>query len=167
MKTISITTPVSAKDISNMSEGDKVLISGYIYMARDAAHKKMIESLNNNEELPFDVSNQVIYYAGPCPNKPGQVIGSCGPTTSYRMDAYTPTLLNLGLKVMIGKGERSLEVVESIKKNGAVYLGATGGAGALLAKSIKSQEIIAYDDLGAEALRKLYVEDFPAIVLVK
>lgn len=167
MKTISITTPVSAEDISNMSEGDKVLISGYIYMARDAAHKRMTEALDNNEQLPFDVTNQVIYYAGPCPNKPGQVIGSCGPTTSYRMDAYTPALLDLGLKVMIGKGERSKEVVASIKKNGAVYLGATGGAGALLAKSIKSQEIIAYDDLGAEALRKLYVEDFPAIVLVK
>ncbi|MBR4030918.1 MAG: Fe-S-containing hydro-lyase [Clostridia bacterium] len=167
MKTIPIKTPVSKEDVEKMSTGDKVLISGYIYMARDAAHKRMIETLNKGDNLPFDVSNQVIYYAGPCPNKPGQVIGSCGPTTSYRMDAYTPTLLDLGLKVMIGKGERSEDVVTSIKKNGAVYLGATGGAGALLAKSIKSQEIIAYDDLGAEALRKLYVEDFPAIVLVK
>ena len=162
-----LTLPLTKSGLKNLKSGDTVLITGTIYTARDAAHKRMTEEYEKSGKFPIDLNGQIIYYAGPCPNKPGQVIGSCGPTTSYRMDAYTPTLLNLGLKVMIGKGERSLEVVESIKKNGAVYLGATGGAGALLAKSIKSQEIIAYDDLGAEALRKLYVEDFPAIVLVK
>lgn len=167
METVKLTTPITKQDIQQLKAGMKVLVTGYIYMARDAAHKRMIEALHRGENLPFEVENQTIYYAGPCPNKPGQVIGSCGPTTSCRMDAYAPTLLDLGLTVMIGKGERSAEVLDSIHKNGALYLGATGGAGALLAKSIKSQEIIAYEDLGAEALRKLYVEDFPAIVLVK
>ncbi len=167
METVKLKTPITKEDIKGLKYGMKVLITGYIYMARDAAHKRMIEALQKGENLPFEVKNQTIYYAGPCPNKPGQVIGSCGPTTSCRMDAYAPTLLDLGLSCMIGKGERSEEVLASISNNGAVYLGATGGAGALLAKSIKSQEIIAYEDLGAEALRKLYVEDFPAIVLVK
>ncbi len=167
METVRLNTPISKEDIKLLKCGMKVLITGYIYMARDAAHKRMIEALQKGEKLPFEVENQTIYYAGPCPNKPGQVIGSCGPTTSCRMDAYAPTLLDLGLTVMIGKGERNQEVLQSIAKNGALYLGATGGAGALLAKSIKSQEIVAYEDLGAEALRKLYVEDFPAIVLVK
>lgn len=167
METVRLKTPVTKNDISRLEKGTKVLITGYVYMARDAAHKRMIEALEKGEKLPFDLKDQVIYYAGPCPDKPGQIIGSCGPTTSQRMDVYTPTLLDLGLSVMIGKGERSETVVSSIKRNNAVYLGATGGAGALLAKSIKAQEIIAYNDLGAEALRKLYVEDFPAIVLVK
>ena len=166
METATLKTPLSKTDVSSLKPGMKVYLTGYIYMARDAAHKRMIESLKKGEPLPFDVKDQVIYYAGPCPNKPGQVIGSCGPTTSCRTDAYAPYLLDLGLSAMIGKGERSEEVVASIHKNGATYLGATGGAGALLAKCIKSQEIIAYEDLGAEALRKLYVENFPAIVLI-
>ena len=167
METVKLKTPVTKEDILKLEAGMKVLITGEIYMARDAAHKRMIEALDKGEKLPFDLKDQTIYYAGPCPNKPGQVIGSCGPTTSCRMDAYAPRLLDLGLSVMIGKGERSDEVVASTKKNGAVYLGATGGAGALLAKAIKAQEVLAYEDLGAEALRKLYVEDFPAIVLIK
>ena len=167
MKTVKLNTPVTKADIAQLEVGTKVLITGYIFMARDAAHKRIIEALHNGEKLPFELKEQVIYYAGPCPEKPGQVIGSCGPTTSCRMDAYAPELLDLGLSVMIGKGERSDKVVSSIRKNGAMYLGATGGAGALLAKSVKSQEILAYDDLGAEALRKLYVENFPAIVLIK
>lgn len=167
MKTVKLNTPVTKADIAQLEVGTKVLITGYIFMARDAAHKRMTEALHNGEKLPFELKEQVIYYAGPCPEKPGQVIGSCGPTTSCRMDSYAPELLELGLSVMIGKGERNDEVVSSIRKNGAMYLGATGGAGALLAKSVKSQEILAYDDLGAEALRKLYVENFPAIVLIK
>ncbi|MBQ7039882.1 MAG: Fe-S-containing hydro-lyase [Clostridia bacterium] len=167
METVKLTTPITKDTIKTLCAGTKVLITGDIYMARDAAHKRMTEALDNGEKLPFELKDQVIYYAGPCPNKPGQVIGSCGPTTSCRMDAYAPRLLDLGLSVMIGKGERNDEVIASTRKNGAMYLGATGGAGALLAKSIKAQEIIAYDDLGAEALRKLYVEDFPAIVLIK
>lgn len=167
METVKLSTPLSEKDILDLSAGTKVLITGYIYMARDAAHKRMTEAIDNGEQLPFDIKDQVIYYAGPCPNKPGQIIGSCGPTTSYRMDPYTPKLLELGLRGMIGKGERSDDVVASIKKNKSIYFAATGGAGALLAKCIKSQEIIAYADLGAEALRKLYVEDFPAIVIIK
>lgn len=167
METVKLKTPVTKEDILKLEAGMKVLITGEIYMARDAAHKRMIEALDKGEKLPFDLKDQTIYYAGPCPNKPGQVIGSCGPTTSCRMDAYAPRLLDLGLSVMIGKGERSDEVVASTKKNGAVYLGATGGAGALLSKAIKAQEVLAYEDLGAEALRKLYVEDFPAIVLIK
>lgn len=167
METVKLNTPVTKDDIAQLKVGTKVLITGYIYMARDAAHKRMTEALKRGETLPFELKDQVIYYAGPCPEKPGQVIGSCGPTTSCRMDAYAPELLDLGLSVMIGKGERNDEVVSSIRKNGAMYLGATGGAGALLAKAIKEQEILAYEDLGAEALRKLRVENFPAIVLVK
>ena len=162
-----ISAPITKEQIADLKAGDYVYITGTIYTARDAAHKRMIEALQRGEKLPFEMENQTIYYAGPCPNKPGQVIGSCGPTTRCRLDAYAPTLLDLGLTVMIGKGERSAEVIDSIHKNGALYLGATGGAGALLAKSIKSQQVIAYEDLGAEALRKLYVEDFPAIVLEK
>lgn len=162
-----ITTPLTKADISNLEILDKVYITGTIYMARDAAHKRMYQAILDNKELPFDIKDQIIYYAGPCPAKEGQVIGSCGPTTSSRMDFYTPKLLELGLIGMIGKGERNEEVKKSIKSNGAVYFGATGGAGALLSKCIKKQEIIAYEDLGAEALRKLYVEDFPVTVLLK
>ena len=162
-----ITTPLNKSDISNFEILDKVYITGTIYMARDAAHKRMYQAILDNKELPFDIKDQIIYYAGPCPAKEGQVIGSCGPTTSSRMDFYTPKLLELGLIGMIGKGERNEEVKKSIKANDAVYFGATGGAGALLSKCIKKQEIIAYEDLGAEALRQLYVEDFPVTVLLK
>lgn len=167
MDTINIKTPISKSDIAKFNVGDKVLITGHIYMARDAAHKRMIETISKGEKLPFEIENQIIYYAGPCPAKPGEVIGSCGPTTSGRMDRYTPCLLDMGLLGMIGKGSRNNEVVSSINKNGAVYFGAIGGIGALLSEKIKSQQVIAYDDLGAEALRKLYVEDFPVTVLVK
>ncbi|MBO5454010.1 MAG: Fe-S-containing hydro-lyase [Clostridia bacterium] len=162
-----INTPLTGEVTSALQEGQRCYITGTVYMARDAAHKRMVEAVRRGEKFPFDIENQIIYFAGPCPAKPGAVIGSCGPTTSYRMDAYSPFLLDRGLKGMIGKGERNEEVTESIRKNKAVYFGATGGAGALLAKCIKSQEIIAYEDLGAEALRKLYVENFPVIVLIK
>ena len=163
----SLTLPCDLQQLKSLCAGDTLYLSGTVYTARDAAHKKMIEALDRGDTLPFDIKNQIIYYAGPCPAKPGEVIGSCGPTTSGRMDAYAPRLLELGLSGMIGKGERNEEVTASTIKNGAVYLGATGGAGALLAKAIKKQEIIAYEELGAEALRRLYVEDFPAIVLIK
>ena len=163
---IHITTPLTDEIISNLKSGDEVLISGTIYTARDAAHKKLIDSINSGESLPFDIKNAIIYYVGPSPKKPGDVIGSAGPTTSYRMDAYTPTLLDLGLKGMIGKGSRNKNVVESIKKNHAVYFAAIGGAGALISSTIKSSEVIAYEELGPEAVHKLTVEDFPAIVVL-
>ena len=163
---IHITTPLTDEIISNLKSGDEVLISGTIYTARDAAHKKLIDSINSGESLPFDIKNAIIYYVGPSPKKPGDVIGSAGPTTSYRMDAYTPTLLDLGLKGMIGKGSRNKNVVESIKKNHAVYFAAIGGAGALISSTIKSSEVKAYEELGPEAVHKLTVEDFPAIVVL-
>ena len=163
---IHITTPLTDEIISNLKSGDEVLISGTIYTARDAAHKKLVDSINSGESLPFDIKNAIIYYVGPSPKKPGDVIGSAGPTTSYRMDAYTPTLLDLGLKGMIGKGSRNKNVVESIKKNHAVYFAAIGGAGALISSTIKSSEIIAYEELGPEAVHKLTVENFPAIVVL-
>ena len=163
---IHITTPLTDEIISNLKSGDEVLISGTIYTARDAAHKKLVDSINSGESLPFDIKNAIIYYVGPSPKKPGDVIGSAGPTTSYRMDAYTPTLLDLGLKGMIGKGSRNKNVVESIKKNHAVYFAAIGGAGALISSTIKSSEVIAYEELGPEAVHKLTVEDFPAIVVL-
>lgn len=163
---IHITTPLTDEIISNLKSGDEVLISGTIYTARDAAHKKLVDSINSGENLPFDIKNAIIYYVGPSPKKPGDVIGSAGPTTSYRMDAYTPTLLDLGLKGMIGKGSRNKNVVESIKKNHAVYFAAIGGAGALISSTIKSSEVIAYEELGPEAVHKLTVEDFPAIVVL-
>ena len=163
---IHITTPLTDEIISNLKSGDEVLISGTIYTARDAAHKKLIDSISSGESLPFDIKNAIIYYVGPSPKKPGDVIGSAGPTTSYRMDAYTPTLLDLGLKGMIGKGSRNKNVVESIKKNHAVYFAAIGGAGALISSTIKSSEVIAYEELGPEAVHKLTVEDFPAIVVL-
>nr|MBP9500333.1 Fe-S-containing hydro-lyase [Acetoanaerobium sp.] len=155
---IHITTPLTDEIISNLKSGDEVLISGTIYTARDAAHKKLVDSINSGESLPFDIKNAIIYYVGPSPKKPGDVIGSAGPTTSYRMDAYTPTLLDLGLKGMIGKGSRNKNVVESIKKNHAVYFAAIGGAGALISSTIKSSEVIAYEELGPEAVHKLTVE---------
>lgn len=163
---IHITTPLTDEIISNLKSGDEVLISGTIYTARDAAHKKLIDSINSGESLPFDIKNTIIYYVGPSPKKPGDVIGSAGPTTSYRMDAYTPTLLDLGLKGMIGKGSRNKNVVESIKKNHAVYFAAIGGAGALISSTIKSSEVIAYEELGPEAVHKLTVKNFPAIVVL-
>ena len=163
---IHITTPLTDEIISNLKSGDEVLISGTIYTARDAAHKKLVDSINSGESLPFDIKNAIIYYVGPSPKKPGDVMGSAGPTTSYRMDAYTPTLLDLGLKGMIGKGSRNKNVVESIKKNHAVYFAAIGGAGALISSTIKSSEVIAYEELGPEAVHKLTVEDFPAIVVL-
>ncbi|MFC1713903.1 Fe-S-containing hydro-lyase [Candidatus Poribacteria bacterium] len=159
-------TPLTDDDVMKLRTGDRVLINGVIYTARDAAHKRMIELLDSGKELPFDVSGQIIYYAGPAPAKPGAVIGSCGPTTSYRMDPYTPRLIQLGLKGMIGKGTRSDEVKKAIVDNKCVYFAAIGGLGALLAKTIIEAEIIAYPDLGTEAIRRLVVKDFPAIVAI-
>mgnify|MGYP002647474785 CR=1 FL=1 len=163
---IRINTPLTHEAVKSLKSGDNVLISGEIYTARDSAHKRMITQLERGEKLPFEIKDKIIYYAGPTPAKPGQVIGSCGPTTSGRMDAFAPTLIRLGLTGMIGKGERSNEVVDAMKECGAVYFGAIGGAGALIAKSITSSEVIAYDDLGTEAVRRLTVKDFPAVVIV-
>ncbi len=159
-----ITTPLTEEVIEDLRAGDRVLITGYVYTARDAAHKRMLEEYEKTGKLPFDVKGQVIYYVGPTPPKPGQVIGSAGPTTAYRMDKYTPKLLELGLKGTIGKGYRTEPVKEALKKYKAVYFAAFGGTAALLSKHIKSAEIIAYEDLGTEAIRKLYFEDFPVIV---
>lgn len=161
-----ITSPVHEEELLKLKAGDRVLISGYIYTARDAAHKRLIDLLDQGKKLPIDVRNQIIYYAGPTPAKPGKVIGSAGPTTSGRMDSFTPKLLDMGLKCMIGKGARSEEVIKSIVKNKAVYFAAVGGAAALISKSIVECRVIAYEDLGSEAIRKLKVEKFPAIVVV-
>lgn len=167
MKTnLKINLPLTDEIISNLKAGDSVLLTGYIYTGRDAAHKRLIELLDSNKELPFDIKYQTIYYVGPAPAKPGYAIGPAGPTTSYRMDPYTPKLLDKGLKAMIGKGLRSNEVIDSMIKNNAVYLAAIGGAAALISKTIRTKEIICYEDLGAEAIYKLYVEDFPAIVVI-
>lgn len=152
--------------IKTLKAGDALLLSGTIYTARDAAHERMVADYKSGTSFPFDIKGQAIYYAGPCPAKPGEIIGSCGPTTSGRMDAYTPLLLDCGLKVMIGKGARNSDVLEAIKRNTAIYLGAIGGAGALICECIKKAEVIAYSDLGTEAIRKLYVEDFPVTVLI-
>ena len=161
-----LTMPLTEEMTRALHVGDNVRISGVIYTGRDAAHKRLCELLEQGRELPVDIKDAVIYYVGPAPAKPGQVIGSAGPTTSYRMDAYTPVLLDLGLKGMIGKGKRSAEVVEAMKRNGAVYFGAIGGCGALLAKCIKKAEVVAYEDLGAEAIRRLEVEDLPVVVVI-
>ncbi|MCI5623232.1 MULTISPECIES: Fe-S-containing hydro-lyase [Anaerostipes] len=161
-----LNVPAAEEELQNLNSGDYVYLSGTIYTARDAAHKRMFDSLNNNEDIPVSLENQFVYYLGPTPAKEGQVIGSAGPTTSSRMDKYTPTMLEQGLKGMIGKGKRSPEVIDSIVKNKAVYFAAVGGAGALLSKCIKDSEVIAYDDLGTEAIRKLRVEDFPVIVVI-
>ncbi len=160
-----LTTPLADGAVAELRSGDQVMISGVLYVARDAAHKLMIEAIGRGEPLPFDPNGQVIYYMGPSPAGPGRVIGSAGPTSSYRMDPYAEALLSLGLKGMIGKGERSQEVRELLRKYRAVYFGAIGGTGALLSRCIKEAEVIAYDDLGPEALRRLVVEDFPAIVV--
>lgn len=161
-----ITAPISKEVRESLKVGESVLISGVIYTARDAAHERMTRLYKEGQPFPIDLKDQVIYYAGPCPAKPGEVIGSCGPTTAGRMDAYTPLILDNGLGAMIGKGARTKEVVEALKRNSVVYLGAIGGAGALIAESIKEAEVVAYDDLGTEAIRRLVVEDFPAVVLM-
>jgi len=161
-----ITAPISDETAKSLKAGDYVYITGTIYTARDAAHKRMQEAIDKNEELPMEMKNNVIYYMGPSPAREGRPIGSAGPTTASRMDKYAPNLLDRGLKGMIGKGKRSKEVVDAIIRNGAVYLAAVGGAGALLSKSITDSEMVAYDDLGTEAIRKLAVKDFPAIVVI-
>jgi fumarate hydratase subunit beta len=158
--------PLSKADVKMLKAGDIVNISGTIYTARDAAHKRMIGLLEEGKSLPFDIKDQVIYYVGPCPAKPGEVIGSAGPTTSGRVDAYTPKLIELGLSGMIGKGLRDNSVIEAMKQYGAVYFGAIGGAGALIAKRIVHEEIVAFPDLGTEAIRKLTVEEFPVTVII-
>lgn len=163
---IRLQTPFTADKAKSLKAGDVVLLSGEIYTARDAAHKRMIELVREGGELPIDLKDAIIYYVGPTPARPGNAIGSAGPTTSGRMDVYTPTLLDLGLKGMIGKGARNKEVVDSIKENGAVYFAAIGGAAAVMARCIKSAEVIAYEELGAEAIRKLEVEDLPIIVAI-
>jgi len=160
-----IMTPLTDEMVEDLHIGDSVLINGVIYTGRDSAHKRLIEVLNRGEELPVDFRGQIIYYAGPAPAKPGRPIGSIGPTTSYRMDPYAPRLIAEGLKGMIGKGNRSEEVIEALRKHKAVYFGAIGGAAALMAKSVKKAAVVAYEDLGPEAIRRLEVEDFPAIVV--
>jgi len=162
---VRLTTPLSEEAVLALRSGQAVLISGVIYTARDAAHERMVETLETGGELPFEVSGQVIYYVGPTPAPPGRVIGAAGPTTAGRMDRYTPPLLARGLKGMIGKGARSAEVREALKKHKAVYFGGIGGAGALLSKRIRSAELVAYEDLGTEAIRRLEVEEFPATVV--
>lgn len=161
-----IKAPISREVIKELKAGDYVFITGTIYTARDAAHKRMEETLKRGESLPFELKDNIIYYMGPSPAREGRPIGSAGPTTSSRMDKYTPQLLDLGMGAMIGKGKRSQEVMDAIVRNGAVYFSAVGGAGALLSKRILSSEIIAYDDLGTEAIRKMEVEDFPVIVVI-
>ncbi len=161
-----VSAPLAREDAKALRAGDIVKISGVIYTARDAAHKRMTEAHARGEELPIDIKNAVIYYAGPSPAKPGAVIGSCGPTTSGRMDAYAPTMIELGETGAIGKGELGEGVIEAMRTHGAVYFAAIGGAGALIAKCIKKAEVVAYEDLGAEAIRRLEVEDFPAIVVI-
>lgn len=159
-------TPFTKEKMKDLKAGDYVYITGTIYTARDAAHKRMYEALHNGEELPLDLRDNLIYYMGPSPAREGRPIGSAGPTTASRMDKYAPRLLDLGLKGMIGKGKRSQAVQDAIVRNGAVYFAAVGGAGALLSKSIKASEVVAYDDLGTEAIRKLEVENFPVIVVI-
>ncbi|MBE6047273.1 MAG: Fe-S-containing hydro-lyase [Clostridium sp.] len=163
---IRINTPLTKDKTVKLKAGDTVLLSGVIYTGRDAAHKRLIDLLDKNEKLPIDVENEVIYYVGPSPAKPGQVIGSAGPTTSYRMDPYAPRLLDLGLTGMIGKGARNQEVIDAMKRNKAVYFGAIGGAAALIGKSIVKSEIIAYEDLGSEAIRRMEVKDMPLVVVI-
>ncbi|MFT5873499.1 MAG: fumarate hydratase subunit beta [Clostridium sp.] len=161
-----ISTPLTQEKLKDLKSGDSVLISGTMYTGRDAAHARLVDAINKGEKLPFDPKDAIIYYVGPAPTKPGNVIGSAGPTTSYRMDDLTVPLLELGLTGMIGKGLRSKTVVDSMVKNGAIYFAAIGGAGALISKSIKECEIIAFEDLGPEAVRKLTVVDFPAVVVI-
>ena len=161
-----IQTPFTREDARSLKAGDTCLITGTIYTARDAAHKRLCELVAQGKPLPMEMENAIIYFVGPTPAKPGQAIGSAGPTTSYRMDAYSPELIAIGQTGMIGKGKRNAEVIAAMKEYGAVYFGATGGCGALLSKCIKKAEIVAYEDLGAEAIRKLEVEDFPVTVII-
>ena len=161
-----INVPLSNEDARSLHAGDYVYLTGTIYTARDAAHKRMYEALEKGEDLPMDMKDNVIYYMGPSPAREGRPIGSAGPTTASRMDKYAPSLLDMGLKGMIGKGKRTQEVREAIIRNGAVYFAAVGGAGALLSRSITQSEVIAYDDLGTEAIRRLTVKDFPVIVVI-
>lgn len=164
-KTVKLTTPLTDQDVLQLSIGDTVIVSGVIYTARDAAHKRLVDMLARGEQLPMDIQGQIIYYVGPSPARPGRVIGAAGPTTSYRMDSYAPTLIKLGLKAMIGKGKRSPEVIAALIAHKAVYLGATGGAGALISQRIKAAEVIAFPELGPEAVHRLEVEGFPTIVI--
>ena len=164
MAEYTLTTPLSSDDVAKLEAGDAVKLTGTVYAARDAAHKRLVDLIAEGKELPIPLEGQVIYYVGPSPTPPGKVIGSAGPTTSYRMDPYTPTLIERGMKGMIGKGARSEAVVEAMKKHTAVYFAATGGAAALISRSITAAEVVAYEDLGAEAIRKLTVKDFPVIV---
>lgn len=166
MQNVKITTPFTREAARKLRAGDSCLISGVIYTARDAAHKRLCDLVSEGKDLPLDIKDSIIYFVGPTPAKPGQAIGSAGPTTSYRMDAYSPTLISLGLTGMIGKGKRGPEVVQAMQNHGAVYFGAIGGCGALLSRCIKKAEVVAYDDLGAEAIRRLEVENFPAIVII-
>ena len=161
-----IVVPINKTVSESLNAVDYVYLSGTLYVARDAAHKRMIEALDRGEKLPFDIEDQTIYYMGPSPERPGKVIGSAGPTTASRMDKYAPRLMDLGMTGMIGKGKRTKEVADSMKKNSVTYFAAVGGAGALLSKCIVSSEVVAYDDLGTEAIRKLFVIDFPAIVVM-
>jgi len=165
MAQYTLTTPLTSEDTKKLKAGDTVLLNGTIYTARDAAHKRLVELLEKGEELPFDIEGSVIYFVGPTPPKPGDPIGSAGPTTSYRMDSYSPTMLRYGSKGMIGKGKRNQAVKDACKEYDGVYFGATGGAGALLGKKITSAEVIAYPELGPEAVRKITVKDFPVTVI--
>lgn len=164
-KTVKLTPPLTEKDTEGLEIGDRVLITGVIYTARDAAHKRLMDLLAAGKELPVNFAGQILYYVGPSPAPPGRVIGAAGPTTSYRMDSYTPTMLELGLKAMIGKGKRSPEVIAALQQFKAVYLGATGGAGALISQCIKKAEVVAFPELGPEAIHRLEVEDLPTIVI--
>jgi fumarate hydratase subunit beta len=166
MEKTSLNLPLNEEKINKLKVGESVLISGTIYTARDAAHKRMIDSLKKNKNLPFDLKGQIIYYVGPAPARENKVIGPAGPTTSYRMDSFTPKLLKAGLKGMIGKGNRDQKVIQAMKEEGAIYFAATGGAAALISKSIKKSEIIAYPDLGSEAIRKLEVKEMPVTVAI-
>lgn len=165
MSEISISAPLSDEVVTGLRSGDKVLIHGIIYTGRDAAHKRLVALLERGESLPFALAGQIIYFVGPTPARPGRAVGSAGPTTSYRMDAYSPRLISRGLKGMIGKGARSKDVIEAMKQYKCVYMAAVGGAGALIAQSIKKSEVIAYEDLGPEAIRRMEVENFPAVVV--
>ena len=165
MSEISISAPLSDEVVKGLRSGDKVLIDGIIYTGRDAAHKRLVALLERGQSLPFALAGQIIYFVGPTPARPGRAVGSAGPTTSYRMDAYSPRLISRGLKGMIGKGARSKDVIEAMKQYKCVYMAAVGGAGALIAQSIKKSEVIAYEDLGPEAIRRMEVENFPAVVV--
>ncbi len=166
MAEIKLETPLTEEEVRALKAGDNVLLSGVVYTARDAAHQRLVTALDKGNNLPFELEGSAIYYVGPAPAKPGEVIGSAGPTTSYRMDPFAPQLIEEGLRVMIGKGDRNQRVIDTMKKFGAVYLAAIGGAAALISQQIKSAEVIAYDDLGTEAVRRLEVEDLPLIVAV-